>query len=222
MFYGQLSASETKYATLIEDNIQPNGWIYNPKVSPTNIATRMKSEYLMSMAMGVEILQFHGMLSKYKTRFEATLAILPATPYLSAEYFRLAALSTIGAVAQAPCELDGVLTSCKVGEGFCDFSVGDKRDDYMGTLKRTARDFAVHSPISTLHAWKIASFCDGEARDAALATVKQFAIHLKQHPMEIPAFKIRDLIDIPFGTDVSPMEILAASALATSYDSEKI
>ena len=51
-----------KWAALIESFIQPNGWIYNPQVSPTQLHTRMKSEYFMSFAMGIEILSATGQL----------------------------------------------------------------------------------------------------------------------------------------------------------------
>lgn len=62
----------------------------------------MKSELLMSLAMGTEIL-LPDKLSKHdKDRFEAALATMPLTGYVSAEYFRIKALKNIGRMYQFP------------------------------------------------------------------------------------------------------------------------
>ena len=91
-----------KYAELITKIVQPNGWIYNPNVSITRQRNRMKSEYMMSMAMGCEILASADRLSEYTQPFQATLSSLPVTDFLSSEYFRLKALSFLQSPELAP------------------------------------------------------------------------------------------------------------------------
>jgi hypothetical protein len=87
----------------------------------------------------------------------------------------------------------------------------------MGTEKRSGRDAAVHSPLSAVHTQYLAGFCQGSTQEAVRARLREFARHLYKNPMDIPAFKIRDLVDIPFGTDVSPLEVIAASSIINSY-----
>ena len=215
-FNGQ---SDEKYAQMIKDYIQPNGWIYNPSVSSVRLRNRMKSEYLMSFAMGLEILKSHNQLEPYKERFEATLSSQPLTPYLSAECFRLEALEVLNSVNLIPEGLDGVLPICEAGEGYCDFSMSEKRDEYMGTEKRSSRDIAVHSPLSAVHAQYVAGFCHETTQESVKTRLINFARHLDRNPLDIPAFKIRDLVDIPFGTDISPIEVIAASSIINKYGS---
>ena len=202
------------YSTLLKGLIQPGGWIYNPSVSQTGIRTRMKSEYLMSLAMGVEILNTYDLLDEYKLLFESAASSVQHTSYLSAEYFRLKALDILGSMELLPADLTSVLIACEAGKGFCDFSVKDKVDDYMGTAKRTARDLAVHSPLSSLHALYIASLVNEETKQGVLTKLIDFGRYLEKEPFGIPAFKIRDL-DTPFGSDVTPLEVLAATAIIT-------
>src|SRR5205823_4927467 len=104
----------------------PSGWIYNPLVSPTGMRTRMKSEYLMSPAMGMEILHACGSLETRRGVIEGLLSSEPLTGYLSAEYFRAYALRLLGDPELAPAALSSVLTACEVGEGYCDFDVKAK------------------------------------------------------------------------------------------------
>lgn len=204
---------EVDYGALIEQLIQPGGWIYNPSVSETNIKTRMKSEYLMSLAMGIEILKSYSLLDdNYKILFESAASSVQRTSFLSAEYFRLKALDILGSMELAPVDLTNVLIACEAGKGFCDFSVKDKVDDYMGTAKRTARDIAVHSPLSNLHAFYIASLVNEGTKERVLAKLVDFGRYLEKEPFGIPAFKIRDL-NIPFGSDITPLEIIAATAI---------
>ncbi len=200
------------YGNLIEELIQPNGWIYNPAVSPTNIATRMKSEYMMSMAMGLEILDTFGLINERKEFFEAVLSSANKTDFLSAEYFRLQALQTIDSLDLAPTHLQQVITACELERGYCDFAVALKRDDYMGTVKRTSRDVAVYSPLSSLQAYTIASILGDDVKAHVFEKLVSLGEHLQSNPLDIPAFKIRDL-DIPFGSDITPLEIIAASAI---------
>jgi hypothetical protein len=197
---------------LIEDLVQPSGWIYNPQVSPTGMRTRMKSEYLMSFAMGMEILGAYDRLEKNRADFEGLLSSEPLTGYLSAEYFRAFALRLLDKKELAPASLSSVVTSCAVGDGYCDFNVKDKIDDYMGTVKRTGRDIPVHSALSALHALFLVTFCSEEVRPHIIEQVKRFGNHIKSEPMDIQPFRMRQ-IDVPFGTGLSPLEVIAASAL---------
>jgi hypothetical protein len=177
----------------------------------------MKSEYMMSMAMGVEILAAVSRLSDASLRFQATLSSTPLTDFLSAEYFRLKALSILQSPELAPTGLERLLSACKIEPGFSEFSVASKVDDYMGTAKRTARDRPIHSPLAGLYANAIAAFCPKDVPDAVTTWLKAYGEHLQKEPFDIPAFRIRDE-DIPFGTDVSPLEILAASFIIARID----
>lgn len=203
---------DVQYGALIEQLIQPNGWIYNPLVSQTDMKTRIQSEYFMSLAMGLEILDAFDLIGGRKELFESVLSSVQLTPYLSSEYFRLCSLEILKSIDLAPANLSAVLTRCEAGNGYCDFSVKDKVDDYMGTSKRIARDLAVHSPLSSLHARHILSLVDNNLRETVLSRLVAFGLYLRSNPLNIPAFKIRDL-DVPFGSDVTPLEVIAASAI---------
>lgn len=207
-------APSLDYKALIESLIQPSGWIYNPSVSLTGLRTRMKSEYLMSFAMGLEILAAFNALENGRGVFEAVLSSEPVTGYLGAEHFRLTALEFLSAPNLAPVNLDGILMACEVGQGYCDFDVASKIDDYMGTAKRVGRDIPVHSGLSSLHALTLASVCDKEVAQHVHERVRNFGEHLKKNPLDIQPFKMRDL-DVPFGTGLSPLEIVAASTIAS-------
>jgi hypothetical protein len=207
-------AASLDYPVLIEELIQPSGWIYNPAVSPTGLRTRMKSEYLMSLAMGVEILSQSPILDRNRTQFEAALSDTPITGYLSAEYFRQHALEVLGATRLAPTAIDAVINSCEVGEGYCDFDVKAKIDDYMGTAKRVSRDIPVHSAISSLHALSLSFLCEEAEQERVNTRLDSFSKHLVANPMNIQSFRMRE-IDIPFGTGLSPLEIVAASGIIT-------
>jgi hypothetical protein len=207
-------AASLEYQGLIEELVQPSGWIYNPAVSPTGMRTRMKSEYLMHLAMGIEILTAFNAIEDKRATFEGVLSALPVTGYLGAEYFRLHSFHTLNATHLAPTSLDAVLTSCEVGEGYCDFDVKAKIDDYMGTAKRVSRDIPVHSALSSLHALSLASVCADAVKGHVGERVHNFGEHLKANPLDIQPFKMRD-IDIPFGTGLSPLEIVAASGIAS-------
>lgn len=210
---GKIDLNHDYYAQLITSFIQPSGWIYNPKVSETNLRTRMKSEYLMSFAMGVEMLSKAGELNQHRKRFEATLASMPSTGFLSAEYFRIKALEVLSALHFVPIGIVEVLTSCEADKGYCDFAIKNKVDDYMGTAKRTSRDKVVHSPLSALHAHHISRYCDAPTRLRVGEVLKSLKEYMEKHPFDIQAFKIRDL-PIPFGVDFTPLEIIAAAVIA--------
>lgn len=212
-----LSQWMPKYADLIAFLIQPNGWIYNPKVSATRHRNRMKSEYMMSMAMGCEILASVNRLSDYAEQFQATLSSVPLTGFLSAEYFRLKALSILQTLEFAPADLAGLLSKCKIELGFSEFAISSKVDDYMGTAKRTARDKPISSPLIGLYAKAIAEFCPDEMKESVILWLKAYGVHLKRDPFDVQAFIIRDE-DISFGTDLSPLEIISASFLIANVN----
>lgn len=200
------------YNDLIQEMIQINGWIYNSKVSKTNVKTRMKSELMMSMAMGIDILNCNSSLSKRKNLFEALISSVSMTGFLSAEYFRLIALKYLNSIELAPYNFADVLAPCEAGDGYCDFSINSKVDDYMGTAKRVSRDKALHSAISSLQALYTASLCEDDVKYFVQSRIRNFGKHLLLEPFDIPAFRMRD-IDVPFGTDLSPLEIIAASQI---------
>lgn len=201
-----------KMGNIIKQYIQPNGWIYNPKVSPTGLRTRMKSELMMSMAMGIELLNKSNLLTKYKKSFQATLSSEAFTGYMSAEFFRLKALEGINSIKFTPSGLEDIFSGCEAGKGYCDFSLSVKIDDYMGTAKRTTRDVIIHSPLSSIQALYISSII-GKKYSDILNRLKSFGAHLKSNPLDIPTFKIRD-VDIPFGTDKTPLEVISASYIS--------
>ena len=212
-----LSKRMPKYADLIVSLIQPNGWIYNPKVSATRHRNRMKSEYMMSMAMGCEILASVNRLSDCAEQFQATLSSVLLTDFLSAEYFRLKALSILQTLELAPVGLAGLLSECKIELGFSEFAISSKVDDYMGTAKRTARDKPISSPLTGLYTKTIAKSCPDEVKESVILWLKAYGAHLKREPFDIQAFRIRDE-DISFGTDLSPLEIIAASFLIANMN----
>lgn len=197
------------YGNIIENFIQSNGQIYNPKVSETGLRTRMKAEFMMSLAMGTEILESYGLLNRERKKvFEGILCSEPRTMYLSAEYFRCSALFNL--TSSVHLELGPVISNCEAGKGYCDFSMDLKVDDYMGTAKRSQRDVAVHSPLMSLYAYYLSNCSASINSDDVIERLRTFGGYLKDNPFDIPAFKIRDL-DIPFGTDVTPLEVIAAS-----------
>jgi hypothetical protein len=150
-------------------------------------------------------------LNEISDFFTAKISDYPPTDYISSEYFRVYGLGVIGKSQLAPSHtFSGLIESCEVGEGYFDINVEDKTDDYMGTEKRTGRDFAVHSALSTLHALFLAHFI--EESEPVRLRCEAFGEHLANDPADIPPFQIRDLPH-PFGTGLSPLEVVAASFL---------
>lgn len=213
---GQLDTTANR-AEQIESLIQPSGWIFNPTVSPTAPRTRMKTELFMSMAMGTEVLSRAEKLNDHSARMLATITAQDRTPYLSAEHFRLLALNFLCALEQVPTGLEELIQKNVAGLGYCDFTQEDKRDDYMGSRKRTDHDDVVCSAIATLHAATIANVCDSDTQKQFLEHATNFAKHIQARPMDIPAFWIRDLVDIPFGKGITPLELVAASEVVKRY-----
>jgi hypothetical protein len=210
--YDPATTIQHLYVQLIESWIQPSGWIYNRDVSYTRLRTRMKSEYTMSFAMGLEMLAAADALAPHIPRFTATASNEPSTPYLSAEYFKLCALEQLDKAHLVPNTIAEVLKICEAGKGYCDFAVSSKVDDYMGSAKRIERDEAVHSPLAALHAGYLARVCDVATRQIVRERLRGFRQHLQGRPLDIPAFRIRD-VAFPFGTDISPLEVFAAAAI---------
>lgn len=211
-FFNEIDHST--YSDQIISCIQDNGWIYNPEVSPTRIRNRMKSELIMSLAMSLEILISDDKLSPYKELLQANCISEPITGYISAEYFRIKSLSYMESTHLKPSNLELLFEACQAGEGYCDFSMESKTDDYMGSAKRSSRDKPVHSAISTLQAYFISLYVDEETKIIVTDRISNFVEHLNKNPFDIPSFQIRDIC-IPFGDDITPLELISAGALMT-------
>jgi hypothetical protein len=208
----RLENTRHEYRRLIESNIQPSGWIYDPKVSNTGIRTRMKTELMMSMAMGVEILKYYNQATRYSTRLLSTISTQALTGFVGAEYFRLRALAALDSAKLMPAGIEHTISSCEAGKGYCDFSLESKVDDYMGTEKRVTRDKPVHSAISSLHVQYLSNLCALKTKQTIGKRLQEFGRYLISNPFDLPAFRMRD-IEIPFGTDITPLEIIAASKI---------
>ena len=201
---------EIDYVKQITNMIQPSGWIFNPAVSPTQLRTRMKSELLMSMEMGIEILSDTEGLQQYSDKFTSILVSSPPARYLSAEYFRIRSLEVLNHQEQITTNIDLLLEDCTIEHGYHDYSIEKKTDDYMGTKKRTQHDKPVASPlISTMAKYTTAYSKD---KSTIIKHVGDYANYLSNHPMDIQAYRMRD-IEIPFGTSITPFEIIAATTL---------
>lgn len=198
---------------LIETFVQPSGFVYNPQVSETGVRTRMRSELLMSLAMGSEIL-VHSGRRKALAALTSAAVKLPATPYIGAEYFRLRALETLGNPKLMVGNVLETVRRCRAPPGFADFCVEDKVDDYMGTAKRVGRDHSAFSPISSLQALFLARSVTGEDQHELLAWSKEISTHLSRDPLGIPSLKMRDL-EAPFGEGATVYEVLSAAHLLT-------
>ena len=201
------------FGAVIESFIQANGWIYNPSVSQTKLRTRMKSEIFMSQLMGIEILKTENMLKEeYRLTFEAALNAVPMTGYASAEYFRARTLQLLGRLELVPSSVSDICSTCEAGIGYCDFSLESKVDDYMGTAKRTARDKVIPSPLISLYVAYIAAFSNEIIATDVKDRLNRFGKYLFDNPLDIPAFRMRD-IDVPFGNGITPLEVIAASVI---------
>jgi hypothetical protein len=164
------------------------------------------------MCMGIEILYGSGQLAPHKTMFEGTLSSCSFTQYLSAEYFRLKSLCWLDSPLLAPSGLSEIFAPCEVHDGYCDFPVAGKVDDYMGSAKRTSLDKMIASPVAGLHALYLASFVGEQKKLQVAERLKRYGRYIRSNPFGIQPFKMRD-IDAPFGTGISPLEVIAASYL---------
>ena len=213
-YYGEVQVD--KYQELIYNLIQPNGWIYNREVSNTQLRTRMKSELFMSFAMGIEILCATTLSESLKHHLEASIASRALTEYISAEYFRYQALQRLELLYQFPEGIGQLLYRCEAYEGYNDFCVSNKIDDYMGTKKRTWHDFVIPTPLISGMAQELGQICKEEERQYVEAKMKDYAEHLRANPMKISAFTMRD-IDVPFGSGITPLEVIASAMIVNKY-----
>jgi hypothetical protein len=192
--------------------IQPSGWIFNPRVSPTTLRHRMRSEQFMQLAMGASLL-VGGMSDATRDAITAAAVSFPTTSYVSAEYFRFRTLQLVDRLEQMVVGTPDVLKQVKTIPGFSDFSLASKTDAYMGTAKRTQRDVVIFSPICTLYALELATALEIDLPDEAWTDAAQY---LRAKPLDIPAFRMRDLT-APFGDSVTAHEIIAAAILVDEY-----
>jgi len=196
-----------------------DGLLYDHDVSETILRHRMRTELTMSLAYALEILGAAGLLSAaLKDDILASLADprrIPPSRYMSTEYFRRRALESLGAINHFPVgELDAIeACATDLAVGFGDFAMADKRDSYMGTAKRTGRDKPIHSPLSACHVMALLAFVqDAEAKGRIETRLVDYNEHLRAHPMDIPAFQMRD-VHVPFGADKTPIEVICAAHL---------
>jgi hypothetical protein len=213
------SVDHDRFADLVLAKKQTDGLFYDRDVSPTILRHRMKSELTMSMAMATEILRSAGKLAGDMPVELATEVVAPAKcptlGYMSMEYFRLAALRMLGHENLFPVGIETHIEACAEGlaVGWCDFAMKSKVDAYMGTAKRTQRDKPIHSPLIACQvAALIGKVDDAAKRESFGRRLYAYACHLKDNPLDIPAFQMRD-VPIRFGEDKTPIEVICASWL---------
>ena len=216
---GALGVEHDRYAAMLLPRKLMHGLIYDHDVSETILRHRMKTELTMSLAYSLEIIgAANRLLNELKAQITASLVDYrkcPPSGYMSTEYFRLQALRMLGAANHFPVGIEGAIDACAANleVGYCDFSMADKRDAYMGTAKRTARDKPIHSPLTACHVSALTEVIDDtSARDRINKRLGEYSRHLNKQPMDIPAFQMRD-VPIPFGADRTPIEVLCASHL---------
>lgn len=210
-----------RFANLVLSKLQPDGLIYDADVSKTILRHRMKTELTLAMAMSAEILQAAGKLAG-TLPIELSTNITdprkcPALGYMSMEFFRLKTLKILGHINLFPTGIAEHIEACAedLNVGWCDFAMKSKIDAYMGTAKRTQRDKPIHSPLIACHvATLIEQIVNAEKKAKAIDRLALYAGYLKNNPMDIPAFQMRD-VPIRFGSDKTPIEIICASHLIT-------
>jgi hypothetical protein len=210
-----------KYAQLILAKKSTDGLIYDSDVSETILRHRMKLELTMSAAMSAEILQESGYLTD-ALRDELSTSLcdprkVPPLGYMSCEQYRLTALRMLSHEEQFPVGIEDHIDACAIGldYGWNDFSIASKIDTYMGTIKRTAYDKPIHSPLIACHVAVLADKVENPSRRVGIyQRLDDYAHKLAVNPFDIPAFQMRD-IPIPFGSDLSPIEAICASWLIT-------
>ncbi len=211
-----------RYGQWLLEQKYRDGLLYDYDVSGTILRHRMRTELTMSLAYALEIL-FHGGLVDDALRDDILASLadakrVPPSRYMSTEYFRRRALEALGAINHFPVgELDAIeACATDLAVGFGDFAMADKRDSYMGTAKRTARDKPIHSPLSACHVTALLPFVqDTDTKARIEARLAAYCEHLRAHPLDIPAFQMRD-IHVPFGADKTPIEVLCAAHLIVS------
>ena len=82
--------------------------------------------------------------------------------------------------------------------------------------KRTQHDSAIHTPLISHMAKLLCQTGGDELMDTYREKMHRYSNTLKSHPMGISSFKMRD-IEYPFGTGITPLEILAAVLITNKY-----
>jgi hypothetical protein len=217
---GSSKVDHAKFASLVSDKIdEASGLILDTDISPTVLRHRMKTEITMSAAMGVEILAVAGPIPE-PLKADLVAAIVdprkcPPTPYISAEYFRAAALSILGVPHLLPGDIAKTILDCQtdLDVGYSDFPMSSKYDAYMGTAKRTSRDKPIHSPLTAIQVRALLPHIqDGEKRNTVQTRLRDYRAHLQANPNDIPAFQMRD-VQVPFGSGLTPIEAICAVEL---------
>lgn len=212
---GEDSVDHEKYAGYLFPKIR-NGWIYDHDVSDTIMRHRMRSELTMSLAQSLQILKAADQIDdELRSQVLSTLIDFNQTGYMSAEYFRVCALELLSKKNEAPANMFEAISACTLNgeKGFYDFSLESKVDAYMGTAKRTSRDKLIHSPLTACHVKALVQIIENaEEAEAINMLLDEYIEYLQESPLDIPAFRMRD-IDIPFGTDNTPIESICSSFL---------
>jgi len=217
---GYSTVDHHRFANLVLRKLDPaSGLIFDRDVSETTLRHRMKTELTLSMALSAEILRAAAALPPpLSDTLAASIADpkkCPPTQYMSTEYFRLSALTTLGFPQLFPAGIQGAIDACgtDLAVGYCDFPMTSKVDAYMGTAKRTARDRPIHSPLTAHHVTALVpQVADDLARKKILDCLRDYAIHLRANPEDVPAFQMRD-IPAQFGDGMTPIEAVCASHL---------
>jgi hypothetical protein len=207
------------FANFVLNKKQSDGLIYDLDISETTLRHRMKTELTMSMAMSAEILEKANKLTGNLPIELATSVVcpkkLPPLGFLSMEYFRLKALKILGYEHLFPVGIEGHIENSAedLTVGWCDFSMKNKVDAYMGTAKRTQRDKPIHLPLVACQVSSLMDQIQGCEKKAMVERrYNEYCCHLNNNPMDIPAFQMRD-IPIKFGADRTPIEVICASFL---------
>jgi hypothetical protein len=217
---GSSEVDHTRFASLISEKIDDaSGLILDTDISPTILRHRMKTEITMSAAMGIEILATAGPIPQSLSA-DLVAAVIdprkcPPTPYISAEYFRAAALASLGSPHLLPGDIAKTIADCQTDlkVGYCDFPMSSKYDAYMGTAKRTSRDKPIHSPLTAIQVRALLPHIqDGEKRNTVQTRLRDYRAHLQANPNDIPAFQMRD-VQVPFGSGLTPIEAICAVEL---------
>jgi len=196
--------------------------ILDADVSVTRLRHRMKVELSMSAVMGAEILSAADHLSEdLSSELAASLCDPIKIPplYLACEQFRLAALRILGHEEQFPVGIDLLIKNCEQGldHGWCDFAMATKVDAYMGTAKRIQRDKPIHSPLVGCHVAILSSKVDDQILQTEITDrLAAYSAILAQSPLDIPAFRMRDM-PFRFGADITPIEAICATHLITNF-----
>jgi hypothetical protein len=196
-----------------------DGLVYDYDVSETTLRHRMKTELMASMGYAVEIFHSAGRLSE-ALRGELLASLVdhrkcPRSGYTSTEYFRWRVLGTLDATQHFSVGIAEAINLCSVGLaiGYGDSSIADKRDAYMGTAKRVARDKPIHSPLTARHVLSLTDALPGPGERAPIEQrLSEYRERMQAHPMDIPAFQTRDVPN-PFGADKTPIEIICCAWL---------